>query len=73
MEKFNQEGMSFYAMDFAAFGESESTVKGVRGYVPDFRKCRDDAVQFYEEVRKLVGEDMPIFLFAQSMGGLFAT
>ena len=60
-------------MDFASFGESESTVKGARGFVPSWRKMRDDTVQFYEEVRERVGADMPVFFFAQSMGGLFAT
>ncbi len=65
---FNQRGFSVYAYDHLGHGKSE----GQPVYIDDFDILRDDCAQFIERTRQRAG-DLPLFVFAHSMGGLVVT
>ncbi|MCF6283982.1 MAG: lysophospholipase, partial [Candidatus Hydrogenedentes bacterium] len=60
-------GVQVHAYDLRCHGKSP----GKRGYITRFETLVDDLANQLEAVRAEAG-DMPLFLFAHSMGGLVA-
>ncbi|CAN0926020.1 Caffeoylshikimate esterase [Linum grandiflorum] len=57
------------AMDYPGFGLSE----GLHGYIPSFNALVDDVIEHYNKVKEdSEFQNLPSFLFGQSMGGAVA-
>ncbi|EPS73059.1 hypothetical protein M569_01697, partial [Genlisea aurea] len=62
-------GFVVFAMDYPGFGLSE----GLHGYIPSFDTLVDDVVEHYSKVKENSHyQELPSFLFGQSMGGAVA-
>jgi alpha-beta hydrolase superfamily lysophospholipase len=60
-------GLAVYARDMYGHGFSE----GTRFYIPDWKECRDDAINFVKLVADQNPKDVPLFLSGESIGGCF--
>jgi alpha-beta hydrolase superfamily lysophospholipase len=63
---FNVFGIHTFAYDQRGHGKSE----GPRGHTPTNQHLMDDLSLAIDEARQLAGENLPIFLYGHSMGGL---
>ncbi|KAK9114951.1 hypothetical protein Syun_021748 [Stephania yunnanensis] len=62
-------GYGVFAMDYPGFGLSE----GLHAYIPSFDKLVDDVIEHFSKVKgNLKDQNLPSFLFGQSMGGAVA-
>lgn len=62
-------GYGVFAMDYPGFGLSE----GLHGYIPDFNVIVDDAMEHFSKIKETAEfQNLPSFLFGQSMGGAVA-
>ncbi|XP_026386742.1 caffeoylshikimate esterase-like isoform X1 [Papaver somniferum] len=67
--KLASSGYGVYAMDYPGFGLSE----GLHGYISSFDGLVDDVIEHYSKVKEsMESQDVPSFLFGQSMGGAVA-
>ncbi|RZC58270.1 hypothetical protein C5167_005570 [Papaver somniferum] len=62
-------GYGVYAMDYPGFGLSE----GLHGYISSFDGLVDDVIEHYSKIKEsMESQNVPSFLFGQSMGGAVA-
>ncbi|KAI3976941.1 hypothetical protein MKX01_008799 [Papaver californicum] len=67
--KLASSGYGVYAMDYPGFGLSE----GLHGYISSFDGLVDDVIEHYSKVKEnMESQNIPSFLFGQSMGGAVA-
>lgn len=57
-------GFAVFALDYEGMGRSD----GLHGYVPDFNKMVEDALEYFIEVRGQYPK-LKTFLMGESMGG----
>lgn len=65
-EAFTENGIHVYGFDQRGFGRSE----GLRGHTPSFQHLMDDIYLAIQHARQDAGEDLPLFLYGHSLGGL---
>ncbi len=65
-EAFTANRFHVYSFDQRGFGRSE----GLRGHTPSFQHLMDDISLAIQHARQECGEDLPLFLYGHSMGGL---
>ncbi|KAJ4961876.1 hypothetical protein NE237_021786 [Protea cynaroides] len=67
--KLSLSGYGVFAMDYPGFGLSE----GLHGYIPSFDAIVDDVIEHCSKVKENPEyQNLPSFLFGQSMGGAVA-
>ncbi|KAI3911084.1 hypothetical protein MKW98_015741 [Papaver atlanticum] len=67
--KLASSGYGVYAMDYPGFGLSE----GLHGYISSFDGLVDDVIEHYSKIKEsMESQNVPSFLFGQSMGGAVA-
>ncbi|XP_057951364.1 caffeoylshikimate esterase-like [Malania oleifera] len=67
--KLASSGFGVFAMDYPGFGLSE----GLFGYIPSFERLVDDVIEHFSQVKEnMEYQNLPSFLFGQSMGGAVA-